>query len=78
MKRFILSVCISLIGFAIIKYREPIYRFTGKNAWAEKWLLTGGTLNLYIVIGGLCVIGSVLYLFGVLDTLTVKVFGRFF
>ena len=78
MKRFILSVCIPLIGFAIIKYREPIYRFTGKNAWAEKWLLTGGTLNLYIVIGGLCVIGSVLYLFGVLDTLTVKVFGRFF
>jgi len=66
------------MGFAFIKYREALYRFTGPNAWAERWLGSGGTFNLYILIGSGMVIGAILYLFGVLDSLTQAVFGRLF
>ena len=78
MKRFLISLVCMALGFAIIKYREALYRFTGPNAWAERWLGSGGTFNLYILIGSGVVIASILYLFGVLDGLTEAVFGRLF
>ena len=78
MKKFFISAILLYSGLMIIKYRETFYNFTGPNAWAEKWLGSGGTYNLYVLIGTFLAIGSILYFFGVLGGLTNAVFGRFF
>ena len=45
------SGLLAIIGaFLLIKYREKVVGFTGKFAWAEKYLGTGGTYNLMVII----------------------------
>jgi hypothetical protein len=38
-------------AFVFIKYREKIVELTGKFAWAEKYLGSGGTYNLMVILG---------------------------
>lgn len=37
-------------AFFLIKYREKIVELTGKFAWAEKYLGSGGTYNLMVIL----------------------------
>lgn len=59
-------------------YRDPIQRFTGDMAFAEKWLGVGGTFRLYLLIGIAMMFGSILYITGTLDTLIDGTVGRVF
>ena len=78
MKKFFISAILMYSGFLIIKYREALYSFTGPNAWAERWLGSGGTFNLYVLLGSALAFGSILYFFGVIEGLTNAIFGRLF
>ena len=74
--RFVYSIIGIIFGLVFIKYRESIYRFTGKNAWAEKYLGQGGTINLYVLFGGAVVILSILYMTGTLGIFAEKTARR--
>ena len=67
-----------ITGLAIIKYREPVYRFFGKFDFAEKFLGAGGSLNFYILFGSFLVVISILYASGFLQNLVYNLFSKFF
>jgi hypothetical protein len=54
-------------GLLAIKYRERIQYVTGDVAFAEKYLGTGGTFTLYLLVGSATVILSILFMTGVLQ-----------
>lgn len=78
MKKFLISILGIAAGMLLIKYRESVYRMTGKNPWAEKYLGQGGTITLLVIIGGSSVILSILYMTGALDILLANTFGKIF
>ena len=39
------------LGVGVLKYRKMIYGWTGKFYWAEKYLGSGGTLFIIILMG---------------------------
>lgn len=42
---------LAIVGaFFLMKYREKVVEMTGKFAWAEKYLGTGGTYNLMVIL----------------------------
>jgi len=51
-------------GLMIIRYREPIVRFFGKNEWAEKYLGMGGTYTMWILIALLIIVMALVWLVG--------------
>jgi hypothetical protein len=65
-------------GLALIYYRERVQRFTGNIAFAEKYLGTGGTFRLYLLLGIGATIFSILYITGTLDSALQSTLGRFF
>lgn len=67
-----------IIGLLFIKYRESIYRFSGKFNFAEKYFGSGGTLSFYLLFGSILVILSMVYGFGFLENIIYKLFSRFF
>lgn len=67
-----------VIGLLIVKYREPIYRFSGKFSFAEKYLGSGGTISFYLLFGSFLVILSIVYGSGFLENIIFKLFSRFF
>lgn len=73
---------IVLMGFAVmvlmIKYRYPIRNFTGEFSVAEKYLGSGGTVNLIVLIALFTFIGSLMYGLGTLQGLINATFGKFF
>jgi len=66
------------LGIAIMIYRYQLKQFTGDIAWAEQYLGSGGTYNLFILIGLVVSILSVMYAFGTLQDLFAGTFGTFF
>ncbi len=76
--RILLSILGIISGLLIIKYREPIYRFTGKFGFAEKYFGSGGTLSFYLIFGSFLVILSIVYGSGFLENIISKLFSRFF
>ena len=66
------------LGFAIIIYRYHLKQFTGDIAFAEQYLGTGGTYNLFILIGLAISILSLMYAFGTLQDFVSGTFGVFF
>ena len=78
MKKFLIAISGIVAGMMLIRYREAVYRFTGKNPWAEKVLGQGGTITVLIIIGGAAVILSILYLTGALDILISNTIGKLF
>ena len=66
------------LGFIIIIYRYHLKQFTGNIGFAEQYLGGGGTYNLFIIIGLLMSILSMMYAFGTLQEFFSVYLGRFF
>jgi hypothetical protein len=64
MDRVIAAVIGIPLGFVIMIYRAQIKNFTGKIDWAEQYMGAGGTYNLYIIIGLVVSIVSLMYALG--------------
>lgn len=76
------KIFFGLIGFPasflIIIYRAHIKRFTGNIGFAERYLGSGGTYNLILLIGVLVFIITLLYVTGTLQGFLKGVFGPLF
>jgi hypothetical protein len=66
------------ISFLIIIYRYHLKQFTGDIAFAEQYLGSGGTYNLFILIGIAIFILSLMYALGTLQDIMSGSFGQFF
>lgn len=55
------------LGILIIIYRYQLKQFTGNIAWAEQYLGSGGTYNLFVIIGIAVGILSLMYGLGTLQ-----------
>lgn len=66
------------LGLGFIVYRYQLKQFTGDIAFAEQYLGSGGTYNLFILIGIAVFIGSLMYAFGTLQEIYAVSFGRLF
>lgn len=73
--QFIFWFC---LGLVLVVYREKVQRFTGDFGFAEKWLGMGGTFTVILLVGLVMMVGSVLWVFGVLDFLVQGTIGRVF
>lgn len=78
MQKFFTTLLAIMIGLSMIKYRESIYRFSGKLPWAEKYLGQGGTITVITLLGCVTVIISILYFTGALDILLSNTVGKLF
>ena len=54
------------LGFWLARYRVKVVDSFGKMTWAERYLGTGGSYTVWVIIGTAMVIGSILNLFGLL------------
>ena len=66
------------LGFIIMIYRYQIKQFTGPISWAEQYLGSGGTYNLYIIIGLVISIVSLMYGLGTIQDLFNGALGPIF
>ncbi len=57
--RLILLVGSFVVAYFILKYREQLVRMVGKNYYAERFLGSGGTYNMWILLAVLLVIVAV-------------------
>ncbi|MGE4444433.1 MAG: hypothetical protein AB7E37_05580 [Candidatus Altimarinota bacterium] len=55
------------VGFSIIKYRRVVKSWTGNFVWAERYIGTGGTYLVLLLLGCFLMIWGVLYPFGGLE-----------
>ena len=78
MKKFLIALTGVTAGMMLIRYRESVYRFTGKNSWAERVLGQGGTITILVIVGCASVVLSILYLTGALDILLANTIGKLF
>jgi len=66
------------VGLCIIVYRFHLRQFTGDIAFAEQYLGSGGTYTLFILIGIVVFIGSLMYSLGTLQEIYSATLGKFF
>lgn len=66
------------LGFIIMIYRYQIKQFTGPISWAEQYLGSGGTYNLYIIVGLVISIVSLMYGLGTIQDLFNGALGPIF
>jgi len=78
MDRFFVFVIGFAVALIILRYRIHIKDFIGEVGFAEKYLGSGGTHNLIVLIAFLVFIFSLMYSLGTLQTLIQATFGRFF
>lgn len=64
MDRVIVAIFGIPLGFIIMIFRYQIKQYTGNIDWAERSLGAGGTYNLYIIIGLVISIVSLMYALG--------------
>ena len=78
MERFLVFI----VGFAlfvvILRYRVAIRDFTGDIGFAERYLGSGGTNTLIVLIAILVLVLGLMYALGTLDTLLQNTLGMFF
>jgi hypothetical protein len=65
------------LGLVIVIYRERIKRFTGDFGFAESWFGPGGTYTVILILGLVVSIGSLMYAFGTLQAIFLKILGPF-
>ncbi len=65
------------LGLIIVVYRERIKNFTGDMAFAEKWFGQGGTYTWILLFGLAVSLGSLMYMFGTLQVIFLKLLGPF-
>lgn len=78
MNRFIVAIIGFPLAFLIIVYRVRIKHFTGNIAFAEKYIGTGGTYTLYVILGVLVFILTLMYVTGTLQAFLSGTFGPLF
>ena len=66
------------LSFLMIIYRQKIKDFTGNIDFAEKYLGSGGTYTLILIIGVLLFIVTLMYVTGSLQSFMRTVFGPIF
>lgn len=66
------------LGVVIIIYRYHLKQFTGDIAFAEQYLGSGGTYNLFVLIGLAVSILSMMYAFGTIQEFFTGYLGSFF
>lgn len=66
------------LGFVIMIYRYQLKQFTGQIQWAEQYLGAGGTYNLYIIVGLVISIVSLMYALGTFQDLFSGALGPIF
>jgi len=66
-----------LLSYVLIRYRKHIVDWTGKFAWAERYLGMGGTYNAMILLAVGVFLFSILYMSGSID-FVFKGFASFF
>ena len=66
------------LGFVIMIFRFQIRQFTGKIQWAEQYLGSGGTYNLFILIGLVVSILSLMYALGTIQGFFTGALGPIF
>ena len=64
-------------AFVFIKYREKIVEMTGKFAWAEKYLGSGGTYNLMVILGIIFFFWGIASMTGTTGVFLAPIFGIF-
>ena len=78
MKKFFVLVLCSAISYLMLKYRGQVKQFTGDIDFDEKYLGTGGTNTLIIIVALLLFVGGLMYVTGTLDSLLQNTFGGLF
>lgn len=66
------------LGIVIMIYRYHLKQFTGEIAFAEQYLGSGGTYNLFIIIGMIVSLFSLMYAFGSIQDWAGGSLGQFF
>lgn len=66
------------LGFLMMIYRYHLKQFTGPIQWAEQYLGSGGTYNLFILVGLLISIVSLMYALGTIQDLFNGALGPIF
>ena len=56
-----------LLSYIIVRYRRHIVDWTGKIAWAERYLGMGGTYNAMVLFALVIFFFSILYMTGNVD-----------
>lgn len=78
MDRILIGLLGTPLGIIIIVYRYQLKQFTGDIGFAEQYLGSGGTYNLFVLLGLAVSILSVMYAFGTIQDFLVGTFGQFF
>ena len=78
MQKFLVLIVGALISFLMLKYRGKVKQFTGDIDFAEKYLGSGGTNTLIVIVAFLVFIGCLMYFTGTLDSFMQGSFGGLF
>ncbi len=78
MDRFLVGILGFPLGIVIMIYRYQLKQFTGEIAFAEHYLGSGGTYNLFIIIGIAVSVLSLMYAFGTIQGFAAGSLGQFF
>lgn len=66
------------VSFLLIIYRNKIKQFTGDIDFAEKYLGSGGTYTLILIVGVLLFVITLMYVTGTLQSFLKTTFGPIF
>lgn len=66
------------IAFLILRFRRIIKEFIGNVAFAERFLGSGGTNTLIVILGGVVFVGCLMYATGTLQSILQNIIGPFF
>ena len=77
MDKFIFALIGIPLSFLLIIYRAKIKDFTGDIGFAEKYLGSGGTYTLFVLLGIILFFVTLMYITGSLQTALQSVFGPF-
>lgn len=78
MDRFFAIILGLPTAFVILRYRRAIREFIGDVGFAEKYLGSGGTNTLIVIIGFLVFVCSLMYGLGTLQSFVGSTLGGFF
>ncbi|MFO0780544.1 MAG: hypothetical protein U0519_01455 [Candidatus Gracilibacteria bacterium] len=78
MDRILVAIFGIPLGFLMMIYRYQLKQFTGPIQWAEQYLGSGGTYNLFILVGLGISIVSLMYALGTIQDLFSSGLGPIF
>ena len=62
--RILITIVMIVLGVCMLKWSEPLTNMFGRNDLAERYLGTGGTYNMWKIIGIIFVVVSFFVLTG--------------